>query len=147
MKPVYNLLADIVLVLHFSYVLFVVVGQILILLGWWRGWPWTRYLSFRIVHLACIAVVVLQSWLGIICPLTVLEYKLRQLGGTASDEQSLSFIGYWVNRILFYQAPMWVFGLCYSLFGLLVVITFVWYPPRRKVRLLNAMGGDIRNDE
>ncbi|MCA9448247.1 MAG: DUF2784 domain-containing protein, partial [Candidatus Omnitrophica bacterium] len=107
MKPVYNLLADIVLVLHFSYVLFVVVGQILILLGWWRGWPWTRYLSFRIVHLACIAVVVLQSWLGIICPLTVLEYRLRRLGGTASDEQAMSFIGYWVNRILFYQAPMW----------------------------------------
>ncbi len=131
MQPVYNLLADLVLVLHFSYVLFVVVGQVLILLGGWRGWQWTRFWRFRLIHLACIGIVVLQSWLGVLCPLTLLEYKLRQLGGTATEEQSLSFIAYWLNRILFYDAPMWAFVVCYTLFGLIVAATFVLYPPRR----------------
>ncbi len=132
MKSLYNFLADVVLVIHFSYVLFVVVGQVLTMVGWWRGWMWTRYFSFRIAHLACIAIVVLQSWLGIVCPLTILEYQLRRLSGTATDEQAMIFIGYWVNQLLFYQAPMWVFALCYSVFGLLVMLTFIGYPPRRK---------------
>jgi len=135
MDSIYNLLADMVAVLHLSFVLFVVVGQILILAGWRLCWDWTQNLTFRIVHLVCIAIVVLQGWFGMICPLTTLEYRLRELGGTVADERGRSFIGYWVNQILFYRAPMWVFALCYSLFGFLVVATFIWYPPRRRMKL------------
>ncbi len=126
---VYAWLADATVALHASFVLFVVGGQLLILLGWLGKWAWVRNPIFRISHLAAILFVVLEAWLGVNCPLTLLENRLRELAGQGVYE--LSFIGYWLNRILFYSAPEWVFTSLYSGFGLLVVVTFIIYPPRR----------------
>lgn len=112
------------------YVLFVVGGQFLILCGWYRGWCWTRRRGFRIAHLAAIGIVVLEALFDIWCPLTVWENDLRELGGQQTYE--LSFIGYWINRLLFYSAPDWMFDLTYSLFGLVVAVTFLLYPPDRR---------------
>jgi len=124
------LLADLTVLFHASFVLFIVVGQLLITLGWWQSWRWSQNLLFRILHLSAISYVVIETWLGIPCPLTLLESKLRILGGqTATD---LGFIAYWMHRILFYTAPDWVFTLLYSLFGGWVVLTFWYYPPQRK---------------
>lgn len=125
----YAWLADGVLVLHASYVLFVVGGQLLIVAGWIRHWAWTRNGWFRWLHLGAIGFVVVEAWLGVRCPLTLLENNLRELAGSARYD--MSFIGYWLGRLLFYTAPAWAFTLLYSLFGLLVVITLVLYPPRR----------------
>jgi Protein of Unknown function (DUF2784) len=41
-----------------------------------------------------------------------------------------SFVEYWLQRILYYEAPAWVFALLYSLFGLGVVATWWYFPPR-----------------
>ena len=71
--PLGQLLADIVLVLHFAVVLFVVGGLVLILAGNLIGWRWVNSLWFRLLHLAAIAIVVAEAWLGITCPLTTLE--------------------------------------------------------------------------
>jgi hypothetical protein len=124
-------LADGVLVLHGAFVLFVVGGQVLILLGWAGGWTWTRRLTFRLLHLVSIGFVVLEAWFGIPCPLTDLENWLRIRAGEAAAYQ-VSFIGHWVGRLLYYDAPPWVFTTIYTAFSLLVVLTFVWYPPRRR---------------
>lgn len=125
----YAWLADGVLVLHASYVLFVVGGQLLIVVGWIRHWAWTRNGWFRWLHLGAISFVVAEIWLGMRCPLTLLENNLRELAG--SPRYDMSFIGHWLGRLLFYTAPAWVFTLLYTLFGLLVVITLMLYPPRR----------------
>jgi len=125
----YAWLADGVLVLHASYVLFVVGGQLLIVVGWIRHWAWTRNGWFRWLHLGAIGFVVTEAWLGVRCPLTLLENNLRELAGSARYD--MSFIGHWLGRLLFYTAPAWVFTLLYTLFGLLVVITLMLYPPRR----------------
>jgi len=117
-------LADLVGLFHGLFVLFVVGGQCLILIGWLGGWCWTRARAFRLLHLAAIGFVVFESWFGILCPLTVLEAGLRQAG------TEVSFIGYWLDRLLYFQAPQWVFTTLYSLFGCLVVLTFFFYPPR-----------------
>ena len=126
----YVWLADSTVALHASFVLFVVGGQLLILLGWLSHWRWTRNFIFRVTHLAAILFVMLEAWLGVNCPLTVLENRLRGLAGLAGYE--LSFIGYWLNRMLFYTAPEWVFTSLYSGFGLLVVLTFLAYPPQKR---------------
>jgi hypothetical protein len=125
----YELLADAVLALHTLFVLFVVGGLLLILCGWWRGWVWTRNIWFRLTHLAAIAFVMLEAWAGVPCPLTTLESRLRVLTGGAG--YAASFIGHWLQRVLFYEAPPWVFTLAYSLFALLVVAVFIFHPPRR----------------
>jgi hypothetical protein len=126
---VYERLADGTLLLHALFVLFVVGGQVVILLGWARGWEWTRGLLFRLAHLGSIGFVVLEAWFAVPCPLTVLENAFRVRAGEAAAYQ-VSFIGYWVGRLLYYDAPPWVFTTIYTAFSLLVVLTFVWYPPR-----------------
>ena len=124
------LAADLILVAHFAVVAFIVGGQGLILAGWARGWGWTRGLAFRVAHVAAILFVVAQTWLGQLCPLTVWENELRIMAGQSGRGES--FIGYWVGGVLYYHAPGWVFLAVYAAFGLLVVATFVLYPPRRR---------------
>ena len=41
-------LADLILVVHVGIVLFVVLGQLAILLGGWRGWGWIRHFGLRV---------------------------------------------------------------------------------------------------
>jgi hypothetical protein len=124
------LLADLVVVIHALFVMFVIVGQVLILSGWLAGWRWTRNPLFRVTHLVAIGFVAAEAWFGVLCPLTTLEYELRSSAGQSVHE--MSFVGYWLNRLLFYTAPEWVFTLVYTLFALLVVTTFVFYPPNWK---------------
>lgn len=124
--------ADIVLLLHALFVAFVVFGLVLILCGWWLDWAWTRARLFRLGHLAAIGYVVLESWFGVACPLTVLEQSLRRASGETVSGRA--FIAEWVSRILFYEAPSWVFTVVYTLFGAAVAVTFWKYPPRGKSR-------------
>jgi len=125
----YEWLADGALLLHAAFVLFLVGGQLLILAGWLQGWDWTRDRLFRLLHLGSIGFVVLEAWFGVPCPLTLLENEFRIRAGEAAAYQ-ISFIGYWVGRLLYYNAPPWLFTTLYTAFSLLVILTFVLYPPR-----------------
>lgn len=124
----YRVLADLVLMLHVVIVVFVVGGLVLVVAGNLRGWRWVNALWFRLAHLAAIAFVVAQAWLGMVCPLTTLEMWLRAKAGAAI--YSGGFIEHWLQRLLYYDAPPWVFVLAYSMFGLLVLATWLVYPPR-----------------
>lgn len=126
----YQLLADTVLVLHTAVALFVVGGLPLIVFG--RRWRWVDALSFRLAHLAAVLTIALQSWLGADCPLTSLESWLRTRAGAAAYE--VSWVEHWLQQLLFYQAPGWAFTTLYSLFGLLVVLIWLRFPPRRDQR-------------
>lgn len=125
----YLILADAVLVLHFALVAFVVGGLILIRVGNWRGWRWVNSWWLRLAHIAAIGVVVAQVWLGAECPLTTLEMWLRKTGGMPAYQES--FIAHWLQRLIYYEAPQWVFTSVYTLFGLLVAATWWRYPPRK----------------
>lgn len=125
----YQLLADTVLTVHFAIVLFVVGGLVVIVAGNLVGWRWVNAWWFRLAHLAAIGVVVAQAWLGVTCPLTTLEMWLR--ARAAAVTYGGSFIEHWVARLLYYEAPPWVFALAYSLFGLVVVATWWRFPPAR----------------
>jgi len=127
----YLLAADALLFSHVVFVAFVVFGLALILLGKVFGWSWVRNMWFRLAHLAAIAVVVLQSWAGIICPLTTWEMALRERAGDTT--YAGSFISHWLEALLYYQAPAWVFAVCYTAFGAFVIASWFWVPPRRKL--------------
>ena len=126
----YRLLADAVLLLHLAVVVFIVGGLIAVFAGNLRHWRWVNSLAFRIAHLVAIGVVVAQTWLGHLCPLTILESWLRRQAGEPA--YAASFIEHWVQRILFYEASLWVFTLVYTVFGFLVVAAWLYFPPRRK---------------
>jgi hypothetical protein len=121
--------ADVALVTHVAFVVFIVGGLLVILLGGCRGWSWIRNPWFRVVHLAGIGLVVAQAWLGVVCPLTTLEMALRERAGDTT--YSGTFIAYWLQRLIYYEAPSWVFAVCYTIFALAVAASWLKFPPRR----------------
>jgi hypothetical protein len=129
----FALFADAVLIVHFLYVLFAVGGEVLVLVGGALRWRWVRNLPFRLVHLTAVALVAVEALLGVMCPLTEWEYRLRELAGQHVQRQ-LSFVARLVRSVIFYDFPAWVFTVAYVGFALLVAGSFLLYPPRRAAR-------------
>jgi hypothetical protein len=126
----YRLAADGLLLLHAAFVGFVVAGLVLIVAGGFCGWRWVRNPWFRVAHLAAIAFVVMQAWLGRICPLTSWEMALRAKAGDAVYHGA--FVAHWLDTVLYYDAPAWVFTLAYTVFGVVVALSWFVVPPRRR---------------
>lgn len=124
----YLIVADAVLVLHVAFVIFVVMGLLLVYVGRCRHWSWVRNARFRLIHLMCVGIVVLQSWLGMLCPLTIWESALRAKAG--DTHYAGSFIAHWLETLLYYRAPDWVFVVVYTIFGLLVAASWFIVRPR-----------------
>jgi len=114
----YRILAEIVLTLHFCFVIFVVFGGLLVL----------RNHSIAWLHLPAVAWGILIEWFWWACPLTTLENQLRQLGGEAG--YTTVFIDHYVSLILY--APLspqirLTFGLLLLNFNLIIY----WYILRK----------------
>ena len=120
------MLADLLLAFHFSVAAFIVLGLILVWIGALAGWSWIREPWFRYLHLAAIVFVAAEALAGYACPLTVWEDLLR--GGVRPE----SFIGRWVHRLLYYDAPEWVFTTLYLAWAAVTLLTLRVVPPRRK---------------
>lgn len=120
------LLADVILAVHFVFVLFVVGSLPVIWIGAWREWDFVHNRRFRFAHLGAILFVVGEALLGMVCPLTAWEDKLRQTEGGGS------FIQRWLHHILFYDFPEGVLTTVYVLFALLVAATFRLVPLHRR---------------
>jgi hypothetical protein len=86
---IYRALADLVLVVHLSFVLFVVLGGLLVL-----RWPKMAWL-----HVPAAIWGVLIEYAGWICPLTPLENSLRHSGGEAG--YSGGFIEHYIQPALY----------------------------------------------
>ena len=123
----YQWLADAVLVVHVAVVAFVVLGLAYIVVGNLRGWRWANSRPLRMAHLGAIAVVVTQAWMGMACPLTLLEMSLRRRAAAGTYDGS--FIEHWLQRLIYFDAPAWVFLAGYSVFGVCVALTFWYFPP------------------
>jgi len=128
----YRLAADVLVAVHVAYVAWVILGLLLFLIGGVLGWRWVRNRWVRGTHLLMIAIVVVQAWLGVMCPLTIWEQDLRAKAGEAT--YTGSFIGHWLHELLFFEAEPWVFTLCYSVFGGLVLLTLIFVPVRWRPR-------------
>jgi Protein of Unknown function (DUF2784) len=124
----YQIQADFVVALHAAYIAFVVFGLITIVIGVAMDWRWVRNMYFRAAHLAAILLVCIEALAGMACPLTVLEYRLRVLGGATAYPGS--FVGHLLDRLIFYDLPQWLFTIVYLSFGALVLLLFMLAPPR-----------------
>lgn len=124
----YLFLADTVLLAHWFIVAFVILGLIATLIGGALKWRWVTNPWFRLSHLICIGVVVMQAWAGVVCPLTTLEMWLRSQAG--GEVYGGSFISHWLSSFLYYDFPLWVFTIAYSTFGALVLASWLWVKPR-----------------
>jgi len=89
---IYRLLADVVVILHLSFVVFVVLGGFLL-----TRWPKLIY-----AHIPVAVWGVLIEFAGWICPLTPLENMLRARGGQAGYEGG--FVDHYIIPVLYPQA-------------------------------------------
>ena len=85
----YRFLADVVLLLHLAFVVFVVAGGLLVLRRPRLAW----------IHLPAAAWGALVEFMGWPCPLTPLENRLRRLGGEAGYESG--FIEHYITAVLY----------------------------------------------
>lgn len=109
----YRILADLVVLVHFAFVLFVVLGGLLVLR--WPRWVW--------VHVPAVVWGVLIEVFGWICPLTPLEVGLRRKAGSTGYEGG--FVEHYILPVL-YPAELtrevqWVLA------GLVVVVNLAVY--------------------
>ncbi|HJP60563.1 MAG TPA: DUF2784 domain-containing protein [Gemmatimonadaceae bacterium] len=86
---IYRALADLVLVLHLGFVVFVVLGGLLVF-----RWPW-----IALLHVPAAIWGVLIEYMGWICPLTPLENSFRMRGGEAG--YSGGFIQHYIQPVLY----------------------------------------------
>jgi hypothetical protein len=133
----FSSLADTVLALHVLVVIFIVVGLLVVWIGHARGWRWIDFWWFRLLHLAAIVVVAAQALLGVACPLTVVEMWLRRKAHEPAYAES--FIGHWLQTLLYFDLPSWVFTLIYSAFAALVVATRIRFPPGKRRQVDKAL--------
>ena len=85
----YSLLADLLLVLHATFILFVVLGGLLVL--WRPGFAW--------IHVPAALWGILIEFQGWICPLTYLENDLRAVAGT--EGYSGGFIDHYLVPLVY----------------------------------------------
>src|SRR5438128_1931297 len=124
----YGFLADLMVAIHVGYVGYVVVGQLVIWIGWAMGWRFVRNFWFRATHLLAIGIVAIEELMEIRCPLTVWEEHFRELAGQPINGET--FLGRLMHSILFYNFEPWVFAVIYYTTLTVVLLTLVFCRPR-----------------
>ena len=120
-------LGQLVLAVHILVIAFNVAGLLLIPVGAARGWRLVRWRWLRLAHLASLAVVAAQAALGRACFLT--DWQGALTGGGDQDP----LIMRWVNSVIFWPLPMWVFTALYVAVFAYVVALWWWVPPERRI--------------
>lgn len=117
----YRLVADLLLLLHAGFVVFVVLGGLLVL-----RWPRVAF-----IHLPCAAWGAGIEFLGGVCPLTPLENHYRRLAG--ADGYAGGFVEHYVFALLYPDGL--TRGVQYAL-GVLVLLVnlaiYAWAWRRRR---------------
>ena len=133
----YLLAADAILLMHFAFVLFVVLGFVFIWIGHFAKQKFARNAKFRICHILAMGIVLCESLFGTICPLTKWENDLRVRGGEGHVYDT-SFTQEWVHRIMFFDFSEQTFTAIYALFFALIVLTFWVIPPQVTLNKTNV---------
>ena len=119
----YALLADIVVLLHFAFILFVIFGGLLVF--------WKPRLIW--LHLPTAIYGVLIEWVGWICPLTPLEHRFRRLAGQSGYQGG--FVDHYLLPIIYPDGltdrVQLVLGAVVVAVNLLIYGVFMWRRRRR----------------
>ena len=125
---VWSRLADLVLIVHVAVAVFVVFGQIAIVVGGVGGLTWVRNLRFRLAHLTVVTFIAVQTCIGAECPLTQFERAIRAQSGQSFYMET--FTEHWISPLLFFPAPAWFFILLHSGAALIVLGSLILIPPQ-----------------
>ncbi|WP_298223330.1 DUF2784 domain-containing protein [Acidocella sp.] len=118
--------ADAVLGLHLIIIAFNIVGLVIIPIGAWLDWRIVRVAWLRLLHLIILAIVAGQALAGRVCFLTEWQNKLAE-----SAQQPKPLLMHWINEVIYWNLPMWIFSVMYCLaffyvLALTALVPFRW---------------------
>jgi len=126
----YKIFADVIIVAHFLYILFMLLGFLLTIYAvlFWEKF-FDRWL-FRSLHLLGIFYVASLSILGKYCPLTILENELR-LRYEISAVYSGSFIVHYLERLVYPDVNPLVIQIPTVFLAIFTIVVFIVRPPEK----------------
>jgi hypothetical protein len=125
----YKILADIIVIVHFVWILFMLIGFIFTLYGFF----WKRFFDkwlFRILHLFGIAYVSLLAILGKYCPLTIWENTLR-IKHDSTLTYPGSFMIHYVEKLVYPDIDPLIIIIPTTFIAVFTVAVFIIRPPKR----------------
>jgi len=129
----FRLLADLIVVVHFAWILFMLVGFILILRGFFHKEFFEQWL-FRTLHLFGIAYVSILALMGRYCPLTIWENILR-----AKYDPGLtyagSFIIHYIEKLVYPDINSLIIRIPTTFIAVFTVVVFIIKPPEKIKRI------------
>ena len=111
--------SEIVLLFHFSIFLFMILSFFLIPLGYYQKWEWVKNKYYRLIHLFLMGIIFIETILGFMCPLTILENFLRN---NIEINNKITKI---VHQIMYWDLPTYQFIILYLLS--LLYLIFLWF--------------------
>lgn len=117
----HRLLADLVMLAHFAWILFILAGLVLI-----RRWPWLAW-----PHLGSLLVVLALNLGGWYCPLTLLEFWLRQQDPAAPAHVG-SFLFVYLDSLVYLRLPEAWLRLAGGAWALLNIMSYLWLWRRQR---------------
>jgi hypothetical protein len=117
----YRQLADVVMLVHFGFILFVAIGGIL-------AWRWRKLIA---LHLASVVWGIGIILIGYECPLTPLERYFRRRGGEEGYEEGWGFVDAYIEGVIY---PEEYTSLLRALAAALIAIGWFGYLLRRRSR-------------
>ena len=113
---VHDVAGDLVAVVHAGFAVFVLGGFFLIVPGELLGWGWVRNGWFRYAHLGAAVFTAVRVWLGMTCPLWILEDWVRGSSVPVYDGLTQA-----CHRLCFRGAPQRGFRIKATVFAALVL--------------------------
>ena len=113
------LFSEIVLLFHFCIFLFMVLSFFLIPLGYNQKWEWVKNRYYRLIHLILMGIIFIETILGFMCPLTILENFLR------NNIRINNKITQIIHQIMYWDLPTYQFIILYLLS--LLYLIFLWF--------------------
>jgi len=139
-------LADLLMVVHAGYSIFVVIGLFLVLTGTLLGWRWVRVGWFPIAHLVAILFVVARVWIGLPCPFSAAEDSLRRSNSSALSAPADCPLGSGFHdlfhRFAFRGKDPHRFARSTTVVGALVLGVFLFNRSRHRPYLSRTVAGD-----
>jgi hypothetical protein len=117
----YRYMADVVMIVHFAFIVFVAVGAIL-------AWRWRKLIW---AHLFAVAWGVGIVLVGYECPLTPLERYLRRRGGEEGYDEGWGFVDAYIEGVIYPEKYTAHFRVLAA--ALIAVGWIGWYVKHRRV--------------
>ena len=125
----YRVMADMFMVIHFAWIVFMLLGLALTVRAFFRPGFFDRWL-LRTIHLAGILFVAILEVLRAYCPLTLWENALRRHYDPSHEYPGSFIIGY-LQRLIYPDVSPEVLMVPTVLMALFVLVVFIIRPPAK----------------